>query len=78
MTYSRLKFLKELETFLRDRVYSLGYRYVGEAEFERPSQDTITLIRRIGEQMMEIYNNYIVLYQQDVTYQSSLYLSIKG
>ena len=51
---------------------------LGGVEFERLSQDTITLIRRIDEQIKEIYNNYIVLYQQDVTYQSSLYLYVKG
>ena len=78
MTYSRLKFLKELETFLHDRLYSLGYRYVGEIEFERLPHDTITIIRRIDEQIKDIYNKYTSLYQQDVTYQSTLYLYVKG
>ena len=78
LTYSGLIFLKELGTFLHDRVYSLGLRYVGETVFERLSQDTITLVRRIVEQIIEIYNNYIVLYQQDDMYQSGLYSYVNG
>ena len=78
MTYARLKFLKELETCLHDRAYSLGFRYIGEIEFERLPKDTITLVRRIDEQIKEIYNNYIVLYQQDVMCHPILYLYVKG
>ena len=65
-------FLKELETFLQDRVYSLGLRYVGEVEFERLSRDTIILVRRIGDHILDIYRSYIVSYQQDFMIQSGL------
>ena len=78
LTYSRLIFLKELETSLHDRVYSLGFRYVGETVFERLSQETISLARRIDEQIMEIYNNYITLYKQEVMYQSGIYSYVNG
>ena len=74
LTHSGLKYLKELGTFLHDRVYSIGFHCAGESVFERLPQDTIEMIRRTDEQIKEIYNNYIVLYQQDATHQSSLYL----
>ena len=78
LTYSRLMFLKELETFLHDRVYSLGFRYVGDVEFERLSHDTIILVRRIDEHILDIYRAYTISYQQDFMIQSGWISYVNG